>query len=116
LFPAIGYWLHLSQEDFLWCAIAIHDTSSVAAANKYGPQALQIATTVKLARALWIIPVALITAIFYKNKTTKIKILIALFIFNDIEYLSATNGFSCSYLVSLAKNRTYCNIVLIEQV
>jgi uncharacterized membrane protein YadS len=43
--------LHLSQEDFgLWCAIAIHDTSSVvAAANKYGPQALQIATTVKLA-------------------------------------------------------------------
>jgi uncharacterized membrane protein YadS len=65
--PAIGYWLHLSQEDFLWCAIAIHDTSSVAAANKYGPQALQIATTVKLARALWIIPVALITAIFYKK-------------------------------------------------
>jgi uncharacterized membrane protein YadS len=51
----IGY---LSQEEFgLWCAIAIHDTSSVvAAANKYGPQALQIATTVKLARALWIIP------------------------------------------------------------
>jgi uncharacterized membrane protein YadS len=49
----IGY---ISQEDFgLWCAIAIHDTSSVvAAANKYGPQALQIAT--KLARALWIIP------------------------------------------------------------
>jgi uncharacterized membrane protein YadS len=55
------------------CAIAIHDTSSVAGCQ-YGPQALQIATTVKLARALWIIPVALITAIFYKNKTTKIKI------------------------------------------
>jgi uncharacterized membrane protein YadS len=83
LFPAIGYWLHLSQEDFgLWCAIAIHDTSSVVGCHKYGPQALQIATTVKLARALWIIPVALITAIFYKNKTTKIKIpyFIALFI------------------------------------
>jgi hypothetical protein len=48
--------------------------------------------------------VALITAIFYKNKTTKIKILILLFVYfgNDIEYLSATNGFS-SYLVSLAK-------------
>jgi uncharacterized membrane protein YadS len=46
VFPAIGYWL-FKQEDFgLWCAIAIHDTSSVAAANKYGPQALQIATTV----------------------------------------------------------------------
>jgi uncharacterized membrane protein YadS len=56
VFPAIGHWLHLSQEDLV-CAIAIHDTSSVvAAANKYGPQALQIATTVKLARALWIIP------------------------------------------------------------
>jgi uncharacterized membrane protein YadS len=60
-------------------AIAIHDTSSVvAAANKYGPQALQIATTVKLARALWIIPVALITAIFYKIKRLKSKFLILL--------------------------------------
>jgi uncharacterized membrane protein YadS len=70
----------LNQEDFgLWCAIAIHDTSSVvAAANKYGPQALQIATTVKLARALWIIPVALITAIFYKIKRLKSKFLILL--------------------------------------
>jgi uncharacterized membrane protein YadS len=47
LFPAIGYWLHLSQEDLVCGAIAIHDTSSVVA-NKYGPQALQIATTVKL--------------------------------------------------------------------
>ena len=76
LFPAIGHWLHLSQQDFgLWCAIAIHDTSSVVgAANKYGPEALQIATTVKLARALWIIPVALITAMIFKNKSSKIKI------------------------------------------
>lgn len=75
LFPAIGHWLQLSQQDFgLWCAIAIHDTSSVVgAANKYGPVALQIATTVKLARALWIIPVALMTTILFKNKGTKIK-------------------------------------------
>jgi uncharacterized membrane protein YadS len=107
VFPAIGYWLHLSQEDFgLWCAIAIHDTSSVvAAANKYGPQVLQIATTVKLARALWIIPVALIT-IFYKNKTTKIKIpyFIALFILAMIlnTYLPQT-ALVAPYLVSLAK-------------
>jgi uncharacterized membrane protein YadS len=59
--------LHLSQQDFgLWCAIAIHDTSSVVgAANKYGPEA-QIATTVKLARALWI-TVALITAMILKK-------------------------------------------------
>tara|TARA_R110000868_G_scaffold16056_6_gene72658 strand:- start:149527 stop:150501 length:975 start_codon:yes stop_codon:yes gene_type:complete len=76
LFPAIGHWLHLSQQEFgLWCAIAIHDTSSVVgAANKYGPEALQIATTVKLARALWIIPVALITAMVFKNNSSKIKI------------------------------------------
>jgi uncharacterized integral membrane protein (TIGR00698 family) len=70
LFPAIGHWLHLTQQEFgLWCAIAIHDTSSVVgAANKYGPEALQIATTVKLARALWIVPIALITATVFKNK------------------------------------------------
>ena len=76
LFPAVGHWLDLSQKEFgLWCAIAIHDTSSVVgAASKYGPEALQIATTVKLARALWIIPVALITAFIFKNKSGNIKI------------------------------------------
>lgn len=76
LFPAVGHWLELSQQEFgLWCAIAIHDTSSVVgAANKFGPEALQIATTVKLARALWIIPVALITAVLFKNKSGKVKI------------------------------------------
>jgi len=76
VFPAIGHWLHLSQTQFgLWCAIAIHDTSSVVgAANRYGSEALQIATTVKLARALWIIPVALVTAVFSKTGKGKIKI------------------------------------------
>lgn len=76
LFPLIGHWLNLSQSEFgLWCAIAIHDTSSVVgAANKYGPEALQIATTVKLARALWIIPVALLTTVAFKSKSNKIKI------------------------------------------
>ena len=66
----------LSQEQFgLWCAIGIHDTSSVVgAANNYGEQALKVATTVKLARALWIIPLSLLTMFFLKNKTTKIKI------------------------------------------
>ena len=76
LFPAIGHWLELSQQEFgLWCAIAIHDTSSVVgAANKYGPEALQIATTVKLARALWIIPIALLTSVLFKNESSKVKI------------------------------------------
>lgn len=71
LFPAIGLALHLSQTQFgLWSALAIHDTSSVVgAAAKYGPQALQIGTTVKLARALWIVPVAMLTAYFTKSKT-----------------------------------------------
>ncbi|MGO4773028.1 YeiH family protein [Flavobacterium sp. W22_SRS_FK3] len=75
-FPYIGHLLDLSQKDFgLWCAVAIHDTSSVVgAANKYGAEALQIATTVKLARALWIIPISILTAVIFKNKNSKIKI------------------------------------------
>lgn len=66
VFPAIGGLLHLSQNQFgLWAALAIHDTSSVVgAAAKYGNQALLIGTTVKLARALWIVPVSLVTAAF----------------------------------------------------
>jgi uncharacterized integral membrane protein (TIGR00698 family) len=64
IFPPIGNALHLSQTQFgLWAALAIHDTSSVVgAATKYGAQALVIGTTVKLARALWIVPLALVTA------------------------------------------------------
>jgi uncharacterized integral membrane protein (TIGR00698 family) len=75
VFPAIGHWLHLSQTQFgLWCAIAIHDTSSVVgAASKYGNEALQIATTVKLARALWIIPISLLAAFFSKAGSGKVK-------------------------------------------
>ena len=64
LFPPLGWALHLSQNQFgLWAALAIHDTSSVVGASaKYGAQALAIGTTVKLARALWIVPVSLVTA------------------------------------------------------
>jgi uncharacterized integral membrane protein (TIGR00698 family) len=84
IFPVIGHGLHLSQTQFgLWCAIAIHDTSSVVgAASHYGVQALQVATTVKLARALWIIPVAFITAFLFKtgNKQIQIPYFIGLFI------------------------------------
>ncbi|UOQ53259.1 YeiH family protein [Hymenobacter cellulosivorans] len=76
VFPALGHELHLSQNQFgLWCALAIHDTSSVVgAASHYGDQALQIATTVKLARALWIIPVALGTAFLFKTPGAKLKL------------------------------------------
>jgi uncharacterized integral membrane protein (TIGR00698 family) len=71
LFPAIGYALHLTQAQFgLWSALAIHDTSSVVGATaKYGPQALMIGTTIKLARALWIVPVAFGVALMRKEKT-----------------------------------------------
>jgi uncharacterized integral membrane protein (TIGR00698 family) len=64
IFPIIGAALKLTQMQFgLWAALAIHDTSSVVgAAAKYGAEALAIATTVKLARALWIAPVSLATA------------------------------------------------------
>lgn len=108
LFPAIGHWLQLTQQEFgLWCAIAIHDTSSVVgAANKYGPEALQIATTVKLARALWIIPVALITAMVFKNKSSKIKIpyFIGVFILAMVlnTYVPQTQ-LVAPYMVALAK-------------
>lgn len=76
LFPPLGHALHLSPSQFgLWCAIAIHDTSSVVgAAAAYGDQALTLATTVKLARALWIIPVSLGTAFLFKQKGVKVKI------------------------------------------
>ena len=65
IFPAIGVLLKLTQTQFgLWAALAIHDTSSVVgAAAKYGSEALQVGTTVKLARALWIVPLSLGTAV-----------------------------------------------------
>ena len=108
VFPFIGHQLGLSQKDFgLWCAIAIHDTSSVVgAANKYGAEALQVATTVKLARALWIIPISVLTAFLFKNKNTKIKIpyFIGLFILAMLlnTYLPSTAIFS-THIVGIAK-------------
>ncbi|WP_229239762.1 YeiH family protein [Echinicola soli] len=76
LFPPLGKFLGLSAEQFgTWCAIAIHDTSSVVgAASQYGNEALKIATTVKLARALWIIPVAFLSAVAFGQGKGKIKV------------------------------------------
>ncbi len=70
LFPVIGLALHMSQSQFgLWSALAIHDTSSVVGATaKYGAVALAIGTTVKLARALWIVPLSIATAFTLKSK------------------------------------------------
>ena len=76
LFPVIGHALELSQHTFgTWAAIAIHDTSSVVgAASAYGEEALTTATTLKLARALWIIPIAFISALIFRNDQKKITI------------------------------------------
>jgi uncharacterized integral membrane protein (TIGR00698 family) len=76
LFPMIGVALHLSQQQFgVWAAIAIHDTSSVVgAASRYGLEALRIATPVKLARALWIVPLTLGTAMLFRRKKTRVTI------------------------------------------
>ena len=70
LFPVIGLALHMSQTQFgLWSALAIHDTSSVVGATaRYGPEALAIGTTIKLARALWIVPLSVVTAVALKSK------------------------------------------------
>src|SRR5688500_13768978 len=76
LFPAIGHALDLSQSQFgIWSAIAIHDTSSVVgAAARYGEEALGIATTVKLARALWIVPLVLFTSFMFRKGGAKVSI------------------------------------------
>ena len=78
IFPVIGQALNMSQENFgYWSAIAIHDTSSVVGAGAaYGKEALEVATTVKLTRTLWIIPLSFIVLFLNRkeNKTNKIKI------------------------------------------
>lgn len=82
IFPPIGHALGLSQEQFgLWSAIAIHDTSSVVGAGAtYGPEALAVATTVKLTRALWIIPFSLVSMFMFRQNGNK-KVSIPWFIF-----------------------------------
>ena len=76
VFPAIGHALDLIQQQFgTWAAIAIHDTSSVVGAGAaYGKEALEVATTIKLTRALWIIPLALVTSFIFKGDGKKISI------------------------------------------
>lgn len=108
LFPAIGHLLGLSQQQFgLWSAIAIHDTSSVVgAAGSYGTKALEVATTVKLARALWIIPVAFLSVMAFKTKDAKVKIpyFIGLFVLAMLAntYLPVVQ-LAAPYIVTAAK-------------
>ena len=100
IFPVIGHLLQMDQTHFgYWAAIAIHDTSSVVGAcSAYGEHALQVGTTVKLTRTLWIIPLALCIAFFNKNKASKINIpwfiflfVVAIIIGNYIPGMAETN-------------------------
>ncbi|MBV5283051.1 MAG: putative sulfate exporter family transporter [Paludibacter sp.] len=83
LFPVLGHLFHLSQHQFgMWAAIAIHDTSSVVGAGAtFGEEALKVATTVKLTRALWIIPLSVFTSIYFKSKGDKVFIPWFIFLF-----------------------------------
>lgn len=83
IFPPLGHMLDMTQHQFgTWAAIAIHDTSSVVGAGEsYGEEALQIATLIKLTRALWIIPLALATMFIFRQKDGKISIPWFIFIF-----------------------------------
>jgi len=118
IFPIIGHHFNLSQTQFgLWCAIAIHDTSSVVgAASKYGAHALEVATTVKLARALWIIPVTFMSSFVFKNKSKKVSIpyFIGLFILAVIAntYLPVVNMVA-PYLIIIAKTGLTLTLFLI---
>ena len=83
IFPPLGHAFEMTQTQFgTWAAIAIHDTSSVVGAGEiYGPQALELATLIKLTRALWIIPLALVTMFIFRDKTAKISIPWFIFLF-----------------------------------
>lgn len=118
VFPVVGHFFHLSQTQFgMWCAIAIHDTSSVVgAASRYGTEALQVATTVKLARALWIIPVAIGTALIFKTPKAKIQVpyFIGLFILAMVAntYIPLIRVWSAD-LISLSKTGLTLTLFLI---
>lgn len=110
VFPIVGSQLNLSPNQFgVWAAIAIHDTSSVVgAAQNYGAEALATATTVKLARALWIAPVALLYSFVYRSANHKIAIpwFIFLFLLATVVRTYMPAGFPPSLfdsLVNLAK-------------
>ncbi|MBU2927445.1 YeiH family protein [Winogradskyella psychrotolerans] len=118
VFPVVGHFLNLTQEQFgLWCAVAIHDTSSVVgAAIGYGDEALRIATTVKLSRTLWIIPLSIFSMFLFKTKGEKIKIpyfiilFIGAIIINSYHILPET---TTSFIVILSKRLLIATLFLV---
>jgi len=118
IFPWIGELLQLSQTQFgYWSAIAIHDTSSVVgAATIYGNQALEIATSVKLQRALWILPLSLLASFIYQSGKGKVTIPYFIFLFIVATLLNTFVPFISSqsvWIVSLAKKCLILTLFLI---
>ena len=106
-FPAVGRWLQMSQADFgLWAAIAIHDTSSVVGAGlAYGAEALQVATSTKLARALWILPVGLLSLWLAKNNQQRVSIPWFIFIFIGVVVANSYIDFKAAPVLYLGAKR-----------
>lgn len=117
IFPPMGHYFDLSQHQFgLWSAIAIHDTSSVVgAAATYGEEALKVATTVKLTRALWIIPVSLLSLVMFKAKNKKISIPWFIFLFIGAMILNSTFDIEplASGIYRISKNMLVVTLFLI---
>lgn len=118
VFPLVGEWLQLSQYQFgMWSAVAIHDTSAVvSAAGKFGCEALQVATTLKLTRALFIVPMVMITALTFKNSHYRIKTpwFILFFVLAAVmnTYISGVQRLS-PVLTHIAKACLTCTLFLI---
>ena len=117
-FPSIGYFLELTQKQFgLWCAVAIHDTSSVVgAAVEYGEASLRIATTVKLSRALWIIPLSIFSIFFFKVKGEKFKIPYFILLFILAIFINSYAGLPESWtsaIVACAKKLLIVTLFLV---
>ena len=102
-FPSIGAWLNLSQEQFgVWAALAIHDTSSVvAAAQMYGTEAAEIATTIKMGRTLWLIPLMIVASLVVGTQQSKIRIPNFIFVFITASVIGSWIGFSSSALTAI---------------
>lgn len=118
LFPIAGDLMQLTQNQFgYWAAIAIHDTSSVVgAAASYGPTALSVATTVKLGRALWILPLTFIASFLYQSQSQKISIpyFIAFFVGAMlINTFTPTTSILSDWIVPLAKQGLTFTLFLI---
>ena len=102
-FPTIGAWLNLSQEQFgVWAALAIHDTSSVvAAAQMYGTEAAEIATTIKMGRTLWLIPLMIVASLVVGTQQSKIRIPNFIFVFITASVIGSWIGLSSSAVTAI---------------